>query len=247
MVKKLQALKAKKGFTLVELIVVIAIIGVLAAILVPTMLGYVTNSRVTSADSTASSLANEIDNFFTEADTNTYGMKRASAAATFQFIITSGTWQGQMTDFGANAGASFNSNNGITWDHTPATGITSSSAKSAANGKGTALLTITLANLFPDVQSGYVEAFVSGGHCVAVAYTADSSSVGTLGTPELSKVYSDVPANAQAANALTVTAITHKTSAWDGHTAGVAGAAATFGGWSGVIVGTSPKLTMAVS
>lgn len=32
MIKKLQKLKAKKGFTLVELIVVIAIIGVLAAI-----------------------------------------------------------------------------------------------------------------------------------------------------------------------------------------------------------------------
>ena len=31
MIKKLQALKAKKGFTLVELVVVIAIIGVLAA------------------------------------------------------------------------------------------------------------------------------------------------------------------------------------------------------------------------
>ncbi|MFR0873070.1 MAG: type IV pilin protein [Oscillospiraceae bacterium] len=50
MIKKLQALKAKKGFTLVELVVVIAIIGVLAAILVPTMIGVVQDSRVTSSN-----------------------------------------------------------------------------------------------------------------------------------------------------------------------------------------------------
>ena len=65
MLKKLQSLKAKKGFTLVELIVVIAIIAVLAAILVPTMLGYVTSSRVTSANTTAASIKNNIDGFLT--------------------------------------------------------------------------------------------------------------------------------------------------------------------------------------
>ena len=49
MLKRLQAMRAKKGFTLVELIVVIVIIAILAAILIPILVNHVAASRCSQA------------------------------------------------------------------------------------------------------------------------------------------------------------------------------------------------------
>ena len=170
MIKKLQALKAKKGFTLVELIVVIAIIGVLAAILVPTMLGYVTSSRVTSANSTAASIKNNVDSFLTSCDTAGYGMKQSTNnKEQLTITVTSAGW---ACTAAANPTTNFK---GTSKWGTPASAITTNSTKSSLTS-AEQLLCFELCQLFPEVKQAAIQISMVGGKCVAVAYSADVSS-----------------------------------------------------------------------
>ena len=84
----------KKGFTIIELIVVVAILGVLAAILIPTLLGITIRATVGSANTTASELKKQIGYFLTMADANrkNYMLMGEDCREVFTISVVDGTW-----------------------------------------------------------------------------------------------------------------------------------------------------------
>lgn len=176
MIKKLQKLKAKKGFTLVELIVVIAIIGVLAAILVPTMLGYVENSRITSADQIAKTIKDAAQVAATEMDTQGMGLNATvlEVKGAYDADGVAGT-KVTFAAAGAVGGADANPNGVIGVDNTNYKG----NNKTGASGKHATKLGTSLETLLTEQTKDLSFIIIYKNGTVAQVYVSEDATLTT--------------------------------------------------------------------
>lgn len=158
---------SKKGFTLIELVVVVAIIGVLAGLLVPTMLDAVTNSRIASAQQTAKVIRDRSAEFFTKMDTQMH--THVGEVQKVVITVDNGTWS--MT-----GGSAADWVDGVNHWNTPP-GVSDPGNDPRQN---TELLS-SLAVSAQSIGTAYIEMYVEYAHVVGVSVIEGASApAGTM-------------------------------------------------------------------
>lgn len=219
----IRRLHKKKGFTIVELVVVMAIIGVLAAILVPVLLGVTIRANIGSANSTASEIKKQIGYFLTMADANrkNYMLMGEECREVFTLTVSDGNWH---IDAAQNPSAF--SPDTVTWGNAA---DVDESTTTTSSQYGEELLGMYLKSCFPELRNGVIRANCIKGVCVSVWYTPDTTDISDI---------NDVPQFGTTAAWVDDNGDEITKYRWDGTQAGVSA--------DGYIIGTAPMLDLGI-
>lgn len=219
----IRQLHKKKGFTIVELVVVMAIIGVLAAILVPVLLGVTIRANIGSANSTASEIKKQIGYFLTmtDADHKNYMLMSDGCREAFTFTVKDGNWH---IDAAQNPSAF--SPDTVTWGNAA---DVDESTTTTSSQYGEELLGMYLKSCFPELRNGVIRANCIKGVCVSAWYTPDTTNISDI---------NDVPQFGTTAAWVDDNGDEITKYRWDGTQAGVSA--------DGYIIGTAPMLDLGI-
>lgn len=219
----IRQLHKKKGFTIVELVVVMAVIGVLAAILVPVLLGVTIRANIGSANSTASEIKKQIGYFLTMADANrkNYMLMGEDCREVFTLTVSDGNWH---IDAAQNPSAF--SPDTVTWGNAA---DVDESTTTTSSQYGEELLGMYLKSCFPELRNGVIRANCIKGVCVSAWYTPDTTDISDI---------NDVPQFGTTAAWVDDNGDEITKYRWDGTQAGVSA--------DGYIIGTAPMLDLGI-